>query len=509
VRRLISENKQVIVFRETTSETRHGADYLAQSLGLPPANEALADLPAGDSSHSTLHLRQILARDVAFHNSHLRRDERRVIEEHFRKRETRLRVIVATTTLAMGVNTPASAVVIVGLEHPGPDGPVAYSVAEYKNIVGRAGRLGYAERGASYLVATSPHEEHYYWQNYVSAAPEDLVSRFLDADPRTLIIRVLVAAGRSGVTGDEIIDFLECSFAVFQMRAAGTGAGWDRHALERALSDLLQHGMIEQGDDARLNLTALGRLAGESAIEIETLLRAVDCLRRLRPDEVTDPALIALAQTSVELDAISLPLNKKSTQKEPQHWTEQLLRQGISRTLLGFIQQTSSQAVQGVTRAKKAAVCLYYVSGMAMADIENAVSQFGGGFGGSAGPIMSVTERTCDVLPTIARAAELLHPGLQVGERAGCLVYRLALGIQGPAVDLARYAERALDRVDYRRLCDARLTERDRLSAADDRTLLPLLANDSRKLAALRAAVAKWSQARPPRPAVPLPPYEA
>ena len=506
VQRLMGENKQVIVFRETTGETRFGADYLAESLGLPPATEALADLPAGDPSQATLHLRQTLSRGVAFHNSHLRRDERPVIEEHFRRRDTRLRVIVATTTLAMGVNTPASAVVIVGLEHPGP---AAYSVAEYKNIVGRAGRLGYAERGASYLIATTLHEEHYYWQNYVSAAPEDLVSRFLEADPRTLIIRVLVAAARSGVTGDEIIDFLECSFGVFQMRARGGAAGWDRHGLERALADLPQHGMIERAEDGRLNLTDLGRLAGESAIEIETLLRAVDCLRRLSPEEITDPGLIALAQTSVELDDLSIPVNKKSTQKEPQHWAEQLLRQGISRTILGFIQRTSSQALQIVTRSKKAAVCLYYISGVAMSEIENAVSQFGGGFGGSAGPIMSVTERTCDVLPTIARAAELLHPGLQLGDRAGRLIFRLAYGIQGPAVDLARYAERTLDRADYKRLCDASCTGRERLTTADDATLLPLLANDQRKLTALRAAVARWSQARPVRPAVPLPPYEA
>jgi helicase len=509
VRRLVNENKQVIVFRETTGETRHGADYLAQSLGLPSAAEALADLPTGDPSQSTLHLRQTLQRGVAFHNSHLRRDERRVIEEHFRKRDTRLRIIVATTTLAMGVNTPASAVVIVGLEHPGPNGPVPYSIAEYKNIVGRAGRLGYAERGASFLIATSGHEEHFYWQRYVSGAPEDLVSRFLDADPRTLIIRVLVAAGRNGVTGDEIIDFLECSFGVFQRRASGAASGWDRQSLERALADLLRHGMIERGDDARVSLTDLGRLAGESAIEIETLLRAVDCLRRLRPDEITDPALIALAQTSVELDAVNLPLNKKSTQKEPQHWTQQLLHQGISRTILAFIERTSSQAAQAVVRAKKAAVCLYYISGVAMSEIENAVSQFGGGFGGSAGPIMSVTERTCDVLPTIARAAELLHPGLQLGDRAGGLVFRLAFGIQGPAVNLARYAERALDRADYKRLCDLRMTERERLAAAEDATLLPLLSNDARKLTALRAAIAKWSQARPRRPAASLPQYEA
>ena len=59
-----------------------------------------------------------------------------------------LRVLAATTTLAMGVNTPAEAVVIAGLLHPGPESE-PYSIAEYKNIVGRAGRLGFATRHAS------------------------------------------------------------------------------------------------------------------------------------------------------------------------------------------------------------------------------------------------------------------------------------------------------------------------------------------------------------------------
>lgn len=177
------------------------------------------------------------------------------------------------------------------------------------------------------------------------------------------------------MTGEEIIDFLECSFGVFQMRASGAGAGWDRHGLESALSDLLHRGMIERLDDGRLNLTDRSRLAGESAIEIETLLRAVDCLRRLRPEEVTDPGLIALAQTSVELDEVSIPVNKKSTQKEPQHWAEQLLRQGISRTILGFIQRSSSLGIQAVTRSKKAAVCLYYISGIALLGLRNTIPQ--------------------------------------------------------------------------------------------------------------------------------------
>jgi helicase len=318
-RRLVQEGKQVIVFRETTGETRHGALYLAEALGLPSADATLADLPAGDPSQASGHLRQVLARGVAFHNSHLDREERRVIEDHFRRHDTQLRVIVATTTLAMGVNTPASAVIIVGLEHPGAQGPQPYSVAEYKNLVGRAGRLGFAERGASYLIATSGNEEHYYWQRYVSGRPEDLASRLLDADPRTLIIRVLVAAGRlsEGVSGDDIIDFLESSFGVFQMKQAGNSAGWDRLALQYALDDLARHGLIERDENARFHLKPLGRLAGESAIEVETLLRAVDSLRGLRADEVTDPALIAIAQTSVGLDDVFFPSTGEAPGKSP------------------------------------------------------------------------------------------------------------------------------------------------------------------------------------------------
>jgi helicase len=431
-----------------------------------------------------------------------------VIEDHFRRLETQLRVIVATTTLAMGVNTPASAVIIVGLEHPDQK---PYSIAEYKNLVGRAGRLGFTERGASYLIATSENEEYYYWQHYVSGRPEDLTSRFLDADPRTLIIRVLVAAGRlsEGVSGDDIIDFLESSFGVFQMQQAGNTAGWDRGALQDALDDLARHGLIDRDENAGFHLTALGRLAGESAIEVETLLRAVDCLRGLRADEVNDPALIAIAQTSVELDDVYFPINRRSTQKEPQHWIQELFTQGVSHSILAHLQHNVKQAAQGALRSKKAVACLYYISGTPMEEIERAITQFGGAFDGSAGPIRSVTSRTCDVLPVIARAAELLHAGLDMQQRKDRLLLRLDLGIQGPAVDLARFAERALDRADYRRLCEAALTTQDALTNAENKTLLPLIGDDTRKLAALRDALEKWRQARPPlpRPAA-LPAYQ-
>jgi replicative superfamily II helicase len=133
-------------------------------------------LPRTDLSMAWNALRETQRYGVAFHTADLARDERLVVEEHFRSKESKIRVIAATTTLAMGVNTPAEAVIIAGLMHPGD---VPYSVAEYKNIVGRAGRMGFAEHGASYLLATDPLQVHNSWNHSVKGTPEDLQSRFV------------------------------------------------------------------------------------------------------------------------------------------------------------------------------------------------------------------------------------------------------------------------------------------------------------------------------------------
>ena len=44
----------------------------------------------------------------------------------------------------------------------------------------------------------------------------------------------------------------------------------------------------------------------------------------------------------------------------------------------------------------------------------------------------------------IARAVQIIHQGLDLQERTARLLLRLDLGIQGPAVGLARYAGRLL-----------------------------------------------------------------
>src|SRR5206468_3421888 len=95
---------------------------------------------------------------------------------------------------------------------------------------------------------------------------------------------------------------------------------WSRPELVAALADLAHHGLIQIDTSGAYELTRLGRLAGESAVEVGSIIRLVGCLRALQPHEISDPVLITAAQTTVELDQVLFPINKKSTQKEPQLW---------------------------------------------------------------------------------------------------------------------------------------------------------------------------------------------
>jgi replicative superfamily II helicase len=489
VRKLVSEGKQVIVFRETKGEARGCAHYLAESLGLPAATDALDALPSADPSLASGELREALRHGVAFHTTDLDRDEKQVVEEHFRAPGTALRVIAATTTLAMGVNTPAEAVVVAGLEHP--DGP--YTVAEYKNIIGRAGRLGYAEHGTSYLIALDAHHENHYWTRYVTGAPEDLQSRFIarDTDPMTLILRVLAAARKAGVRGvprEDIIDFLEGSFGAFQSKHTAATWSWDRQQIANALTDLASHRLVESTDGGNYHLTPLGRFAGQAGVEVESILRLVEALSPLAAAQVTDPTLIVAAQLTVELDQQSFPINKKGAQKEAQSWFTELRRQGVPAPVLNALHRTAGEPHTPALRAKKAAACLLWVSDCTMSDIEAILTRHGRKFDGAAGAVRGASSRTGDLLPAVTQVAAILHPDLDLGERLARLLTRLEVGVPAAAIEIARFAGPRLSRGDYHQLVKAGLNTAEAVEGADDARLAACLGGSEERVEVVRDA---------------------
>ena len=343
------------------------------------------------------------------------------------------------------------------------------------------------------------------------AQPEDLVSRFLGADVRTLIMRVLVTAQDvGGMTGDEVVQFLESSFGAFQEGQRADGWKWNGPQLNEALRELASHRMIEQGTDGRYVVTPLGRLAGQGAIEVESVMRVVDCLSGLQTEDITDPVLLVAAQVTTELDAVLFPINKRSTQKEPQAWLGELQRQRVASGALRSMQRHVIEQHTATLRAKKAVACLYYVTGTEMNEIERVMTQFGGSFDGAAGPIRSVASRTADMLPVIARVGELLRPGLDLSSRASRLTVRLEYGVGADAVDIARLAGRDFGRGDYRRLSAAGLTNAAAIETASDDLILEQVEDDADKLRVVRLfAETVRLRERDKGPIVSLQPYQS
>lgn len=493
VSKLVKDGKSVIVFRETKSEAQSCASYLAENLGLPPAQVAIDNLPNADPSISSQKLRETLSGGVAFHISDLDAEERIIIEEQFRASSSALKVIAATTTLAMGVNTPTEAVIIAGLTHPGDE---PYSVAEYKNIAGRAGRLGYATRGSSFLVALTPSDEYTYWMNYVKANPENLCSKFFNenTDSRSLVIRVLMAVrSKRGLTSDEIAEFLDESFGSFQERIKNPAWIWDRNQIIDAIDELGVYKLIEQDNEGFYHPTPLGRLAGESGLEVESILRIINALEGVPESDINDPTLIALTQITVELDQVFFPINKRSTQKEPQVWMSEVKGQGVADNVIIAFGRSVKDRTESTCRAKKTVACLLWITDKQMVDIEKLLTQFGGG-STAAGAIRGVSARTCDVLSTVGGIAELLNPGFDSAGRIERLLVRLEIGIPGKMVELATIFGKIFNRGDYLCLLKKGIVDNETFVNAGEELILSCLANNKAKLTAAKIRLEEYER---------------
>jgi helicase len=483
IRKLLDGGESVIIFRDTKGATRGVARYLAEELGRAPASNALGALPDGDQSASSQLLRETLRHGVAFHNANLDREERLVIENAFRGGKE-LRVLVATTTLAMGVNTPASTVLIVGLTHPG-DTP--YSVAEYKNMVGRAGRLGFSTDGKAMIVCTSPLEEHEAWSHYVSRDPEPLASRFLDEDPLLLVLRVLAIAEASklpALTEGDVLDFIQNSFGMHQHRArAILGRSPSEESVRAAITRLADAGLVDLVDGS-VRLTELGRVAGELGAKVETVVRAAHLVRQCGAAILSAAAVVATVQTFVELDEQWIPANSKSV-KEKARWLGEVRGAALPLAL----QSSLANIEASLQRCKRFVAAMRWLDGVEMDAIERELMQHHREED-AAGAIRSVAERTRDFVPVLGRVVQALGiADLENSSLFDDIRIRLELGLPQGAVALARLVGNRITRADYLRVLRARMADEQAIAACDDQRLAVVL-GDAAKASILRSALA-------------------
>ncbi len=184
----VAAGHKVLVFRSSKRMTVNTAEALAKKLPLVRLSEPTAAmLDTFEDDEIVQQFRaKLLPHGVAYHNASLSWELRDLIEDEFKASDGAIKVVIATETLAMGVNLPADIVIVADLRKPvGGDDVADVSAQEYKNYVGRAGRfgIGAVPFGRSYLLAATAGQADTYWHKFIEAGPTDIASVFGDLTP--------------------------------------------------------------------------------------------------------------------------------------------------------------------------------------------------------------------------------------------------------------------------------------------------------------------------------------
>jgi helicase len=197
---------------------------------------------------------------VVFHHAGLLGKQRRIIEENFKK--GLIKAIVATPTLALGVNLPAFRVIIKDAKRfYSGIGFIYIPVLEYKQMTGRAGRPQFDEYGESVLIAKSEDEAKDLVDRYVLGDAENITSK-LAVEPILRMHTLALIANNFKKSVDGLLEFFGHTFYGFQYG--------DIYIVEEKILDILDR-LEEWGFVSRkgehVSATTMGKRVSELYID--------------------------------------------------------------------------------------------------------------------------------------------------------------------------------------------------------------------------------------------------
>ncbi|KYM80156.1 Helicase POLQ-like protein [Atta colombica] len=182
----LAEQIATAFFKLGYGDTKFG-EMLKKEIDSTLIQETLEQLKRSPSGLDNI-LKNTISFGTAFHHAGLTMDERDIIEGSFRTGS--LRVLIATSTLSSGVNLPARRVIIRSPLFGGSP----LNTLTYKQMIGRAGRMGKDSAGESILIC-KPNERNAA-ASLLSAALDPIESCLNDS---SLLIRALLEAVASEV----------------------------------------------------------------------------------------------------------------------------------------------------------------------------------------------------------------------------------------------------------------------------------------------------------------------
>jgi len=264
----IQMKKQMLVFvasrssaqKEARELSKHvksklagGSHKFSESVILSWEEMANSLSTRGERSLTVKALENAVRGGVGFHHAGLTSSQRKIVEEGFRSGN--LLCIVATPTLAQGVNLPASRVVVRDTRRWSTVAArsMPLPVMEVRQMMGRAGRPGFDDFGEAFLVSKSEREEDTLIDFYLNGRSEEVTSKLANPaaqnaeEDGALLAHVLSIVATAGIDDrDAISRFLSKTFLAKQM---------DSEALEARTDDVLswlcENGMIDRTGESK------------------------------------------------------------------------------------------------------------------------------------------------------------------------------------------------------------------------------------------------------------------
>ena len=301
----IREDGQALVFvasrQDTVKAAEKARDELTErDIAVSVRGDYGAHQEADAFENTTL--RQSVIDGVGFHHAGLSRADKNRVEEWFR--EGRIDLLFSTSTLAWGVNLPARCVVIRDTRRHDPlEGETEMSPLDVLQMLGRAGRPGYDDRGYAWVVCDSADAKRY--RDLLSEGKR-IESRLADggdpgSDDLTAHLNAEIVLGQIRDV-DDAMDWLETTF--YYVRAgqeSGYASGQRlRDRVSERLEWLIDGGFVEQ-DGLQVEPTALGRLASTFYLELSTAREFAE----IAEDGPGEESVLRAVATAAEFDSVT------------------------------------------------------------------------------------------------------------------------------------------------------------------------------------------------------------
>ncbi|MEM5820285.1 MAG: DEAD/DEAH box helicase [Candidatus Aenigmatarchaeota archaeon] len=297
IKTVLDKNKQILIFCSTRKE----AENLAKKLSEITKRYVKEDLTHFSKeilnalevpTEQCRKLSELLKNGIAFHHAGLVYKQRKIIEDLFRNKK--IKVLVSTTTLSMGLNLPSFCVLIANYQRFESGKKEFISNIEYKQMVGRAGRIPYDKFGIGLLFAKTKAEAKMLFKRYIFGDLEEIISKI--GNEVILRSQILSLISSNFVKNEkELVEFLKTSFFYYQTK--------NKKFLEtksKEIIKLLKNWKFIEEKEKELRATRIGKRVSELYIDPLSAKILIDGIQKIN-EETKEILIFQLISSTTEM----------------------------------------------------------------------------------------------------------------------------------------------------------------------------------------------------------------